>query len=210
MVNGTARKTEYDYRYGKSNRQIKTENGRARKNGLRLKESERIGTWNICGLMHKEPEIVEYMTQNKITILGIADTRKKETGTKQIHDNFVFIWSGVKREDRAKHGVGFVIHHEKAKDLVHTEFISERLLNIGIREGNNQWLTAIFQKAWKERKVPEDWQNAIVVPIWKQKGSKKDCSIYRGISLLSHVGKMYAKILEQRTRVKTEHLLSDA
>ena len=73
-----------------------------------------------------------------------------------------------------------------------------------------QWLTAIFQKAWKERKVPEDWQNAIVVPIWKKKGSKKDCSTYRGISLLSHVGKMYAKILEQSTRAKTEHLLSDA
>ena len=67
--------------------------------------------------MHKEPEIVEYMTQNKITILGIADTRKKETGTKQIHDNFVLIWSAVRREDRKKHGVGFVIHHEKAKDL---------------------------------------------------------------------------------------------
>ena len=73
-----------------------------------------------------------------------------------------------------------------------------------------QWLTAICQKAWKERKVLEDWQNAIVVPIWKKKGSKKDCSTYRGISLLSHVGKMYAKILEQHTRAKTEHLLSDA
>ena len=73
-----------------------------------------------------------------------------------------------------------------------------------------QWLTTIFQKAWEERRAPEDWQKAIVVPIWKKKGSKKDCSSYRGISLLSHVGKMYAKILEQRTRAKTEHLLSDA
>ena len=53
--------------------------------------------------------------------------------------------------------------------------------------------------------MPEDWQKA----IWKKKGSKKDCSTNRGISLLSHEGKMYAKILEQRTRVKTEHL-SDA
>lgn len=73
-----------------------------------------------------------------------------------------------------------------------------------------QWLTTIFQKAWEKRKVPGDWQNAIVVPIWKKKGSKKDCNTYRSISLLSHEGKLYAKILEQRTRVKTEHLLSDA
>ena len=48
------------------------------------------------------------------------------------------------------------------------------------------------------------------MPIWKKKGSKKDCNAYRGISLLSHVSNMYAKILEQRTRAKTEHLLSDA
>jgi len=72
------------------------------------------------------------------------------------------------------------------------------------------WLTTIFQKAWTERKVPEDWQRAVVVPIWKRKGSKKDCSTYRGISLLSHTGKMYAKILEQRTRYKVEPLLSEA
>ena len=29
------------------------------------------------------------------------------------------------------------------------------------------WLTAIFKKAWKERKVPEDWQRAVLIPIWK-------------------------------------------
>ena len=49
-----------------------------------------------------------------------------------------------------------------------------------------------------------------MVPTWKKKGSKKDCSTYRGISLLSHMAKMYANILEQRTRYKVEHLLSEA
>jgi hypothetical protein len=58
------------------------------------------------------------------------------------------------------------------------------------------WLTHIFNKAWKERTVPADWQKAVVVPIWKKKGSKKDCETYREISLLSHVGKMFTKILE--------------
>ncbi|GFS06435.1 hypothetical protein ElyMa_002965500 [Elysia marginata] len=28
-----------------------------------------------------------------------------------------------------------------------------------------QWLTLMFQRAWEERKVPDDWQRAIVVPI---------------------------------------------
>ena len=51
---------------------------------------------------------------------------------------------------------------------------------------------------------------AVVVPLWKKKGSKKDCGTYRGISLLSHTGKIYAKIPEQLTGYKVEPLLSDA
>ena len=62
------------------------------------------------------------------------------------------------------------------------------------------WIHRIFNTAWKQERTPRDWQQAIIVPIWKKKGSKRDCGTYRGISLLSHVGKMYAKILETRTR----------
>ena len=61
-----------------------------------------------------------------------------------------------------------------------------------------------------ERKVPDDWQRAVIVPIWKKKGSKRHCGVNRGISLLSHAGKMYARVLEQRTRYKVEKFLSQA
>ena len=63
--------------------------------------------------------------------------------------------------------------------------------------------------AWKEREVPEDWQRAIFVPIWKKNSSKKDCGTHRGISLLSHTGKLFATILDQRTRYQVKPLLSD-
>ena len=68
----------------------------------------------------------------------------------------------------------------------------------------------IFNIAWAERRVPEDWQKAVVVLIWKKKGNNKNCETCRGISLMSHVGKMYAKILEQRARPKVEPHLSNA
>jgi len=58
--------------------------------------------------------------------------------------------------------------------------------------------------------VPTDWQRAIVIPIWKKKGSKRDCGKYRGISLLSHVGKMFSKILEKRIRPIVEPQLSES
>ncbi|XP_072050312.1 uncharacterized protein [Amphiura filiformis] len=73
-----------------------------------------------------------------------------------------------------------------------------------------KWLTRVLNRAWEERAAPDDWQRAIIVPIWKKKGSKRDCSKYRGISLLSHTGKIYAKILEKRIRPVVEHQLSEA
>ena len=52
-------------------------------------------------------------------------------------------------------------------------------------------------------KATEDWQKAVIVAIHK-KGSKKLCKNYRGISLLSIPGKVFAKILDARIRQVTE------
>ena len=61
------------------------------------------------------------------------------------------------------------------------------------------WLHRIVNKAWKSSMVPDDWMKALVVPVHK-KGSKLHFKNYRGISLLSIPGKVYAKILEKRIR----------
>ena len=66
----------------------------------------------------KEPEIVAFMEKKKISIMGLADTRKKGTGTKQIDSNFVLIWSGVKEEQRAVHGVSFILHPSVATNIL--------------------------------------------------------------------------------------------
>ena len=71
-----------------------------------------------------------------------------------------------------------------------------------------QWLHRIIQKAWEEGKIPEDWNKAIIVPIYK-KGNRMECSNYRGISLLSVPGKVYASIIEKRIRNLTEGKLGE-
>ena len=43
--------------------------------------------------------------------------------------------------------------------------------------------------------VPEDWTFAVIVPLYKGKGESTECKNYRGISLLSVGGKIYAGIL---------------
>ena len=52
--------------------------------------------------------------------------------------------------------------------------------------------------AFKSGVVPEDWISAVIVPLYKGKGERTKCKNYRGISLLSLVGKIYAGILVDR------------
>ena len=72
-----------------------------------------------------------------------------------------------------------------------------------------RWLTRVCKVAWKTGKVPKQWQTSVLIPIHK-KGDKKKCTNYRGISLLSLPGKVYAKCLERRCREIVEPQLEDA
>ena len=57
------------------------------------------------------------------------------------------------------------------------------------------WLMRVCQAAWKFGKTPRDWQTGVIILIFK-KGDRKQCTNYRGISLLSLPGKVYAKCRE--------------
>ena len=69
-------------------------------------------------------------------------------------------------------------------------------------------LHAICQQSWKEKLVPDDWRKGTIIPIHK-KGSTMECSNYRGISMLSVPGKIYARILETRLRRQVEDQIDE-
>ena len=71
------------------------------------------------------------------------------------------------------------------------------------------WLTRVCQVAWKTGEVPKQWQTSVLIPIHK-KGDKKKCTNYRGISLLSLLGNVYAKCLKKRCREIVKPQLQDA
>ena len=71
------------------------------------------------------------------------------------------------------------------------------------------WMHLICNLAWKQGVVPGDWVKAIIVPLYKGKGSKDECGSYRGISLLSIPGKVYARILTVRMMEITESRVSE-
>ena len=57
--------------------------------------------------------------------------------------------------------------------------------------------------------VPTDWQKGVISPILK-KGDKTVCDNHRGITLLSHAGKIYTRIVEARLRQCVESVLDDS
>ena len=59
-------------------------------------------------------------------------------------------------------------------------------------------LEQLFSVIWQEVIVPRQWREGLIVNIFK-KGDKEDPANYRGITLLSVVGKVFCKILNNRT-----------
>lgn len=46
--------------------------------------------------------------------------------------------------------------------------------------------------------IPEDWITGLIEPIYKQKGGIKDSNNYRGITLLSCLGKLFTCTINTR------------
>ena len=59
-----------------------------------------------------------------------------------------------------------------------------------------RWLIRICKVACSTGQAPEQRQTSVIIPIHK-KGDKRKCTNYRGISLISVPGKVYAKCLEK-------------
>ena len=70
-------------------------------------------------------------------------------------------------------------------------------------------LVDLMQSAWRERRVPRDWTDAVLVPIPK-KGDLICCDNWRGIALLDVVGKALAKILQKRLQKVAEEELPES
>ena len=71
-------------------------------------------------------------------------------------------------------------------------------------------LFKLCEKVWRMERIPTDWSRAIIVPIFE----KKDTTVfdnYRGISLmLCHAEKLFASIILQRIREKTDKILTES
>ena len=73
-------------------------------------------------------------------------------------------------------------------------------------------LTTLFKASMETRKIPDEWREASVTPIYKQKGSKSEPGNYRPVSLTNVIGKLMERIVknELTTHIESNKLMSDS
>lgn len=83
-----------------------------------------------------------------------------------------------------------------------------------LKQGGYLCTRALHQhitKVWADENIPQQWRDAKIVTIYKNKGDKTICGNHRGISLLAVAGKVLAKVLLQRLLNNiTESLLPES
>ena len=75
------------------------------------------------------------------------------------------------------------------------------ILNEFIKSGSDKLhliFTKLFNIIFESGIIPKDWSLGIIRPIYKNKGSRSDPNNYRGITILSCLGKLFTSILNER------------
>lgn len=100
------------------------------------------------------------------------------------------------------------IRQQKNKRAVGIDRIPSELLKYGGKDLHmSVW--KLFVRMWEEERVPDDFKLSRISAIYKNRGDRSDCNSYRGISLLSAPGKVFARVLLNRLRDLSESILPE-
>ena len=72
-----------------------------------------------------------------------------------------------------------------------------------------QPLHQLLCRCWTESHIPQDMRDSKIITIYKKKGNRSDCNNYRGISLLSVVGKVFARVALMRLQTLAERIYTE-
>ena len=71
-------------------------------------------------------------------------------------------------------------------------------------------LHLLLLMCWTKGSVPQDMRDANIITLYKNKGERSDCNNYRGISLLSIAGKIFARIILKRLQTLAERVYPES
>jgi hypothetical protein len=80
-----------------------------------------------------------------------------------------------------------------------------------IKYGGNKLLNRMYElvrQIWEEEKIPEDWNETVIVPIHKR-GDRNRCENYRGIALGNVAYKIWSNMILGKIKPYIEKIMGD-
>ncbi|XP_045467858.1 craniofacial development protein 2-like [Harmonia axyridis] len=112
-----------------SDRIDQSDNDMARKRRKRLRKLNilRIGCWNVTSFNKKDQEILIEIKRHKVDICALSETKKKGKGNIKYED-YIFIYSGKGKHERATSGVGLMVHGKLEANIENVIYVNDRIL----------------------------------------------------------------------------------
>ena len=89
----------------------------------------KFGTWNDQGCGNKMEEIIREISIKQMDVVVLTETKKKGTGSETV-GNYIHLFSGVKKYERAKRGVSVLINKKWKGSIKNWEAVDERILKL--------------------------------------------------------------------------------
>ena len=103
-----------------------------------------IGTWNVQGIATKSEEVYKEIERSNMDIIALTETKRKGKGTEE-RNQYIYIYSGVPKEERASSGVILAIKKQFKKQIKSWEQINSRILQLEIEiKGHNLIIIAVY------------------------------------------------------------------
>lgn len=112
-------------------------------------------------------------------------------------------------EEPDVHEIEYVLKQLKNGKAPGLDSISAEFLRVG-RDVILPHLHTLLIKCWRSRTIPQDMINSNIITLYKNKGDRGDCNNYRGISLLSVIGKVIARVILSRLQIIAENVYPES
>ena len=161
-------------------------------------------------LLDNTQSVLKRWKQHFDTLLNDSDSNevflnksKNEFNTEDDTNIYEFMNESIRREEIENALARMKVGKSAGMDGISAEFLKYGGIAVIL------WLVKLFNLCFINGCVPEDWNKSCIVPLYKGKGDVRMCGSYRGISLLSVVGKVYGKVIIERIREWTEHKVGE-
>lgn len=116
----------------------------------------KLATWNVQGLRTKQEEVFLELQKMRIDVCVLTEVKRKGRGSEMVGD-YVHIFSGVAKDDRARRGVAIAVHKNLKKNIRSWEEVDEQIIKLEmIKNGRHIVIIGVYAPSEDSDKITKD------------------------------------------------------